>query len=583
MGDPLPAHPTSASPNDRAMTTRAGFPGETMRIRSAPRRASVPPGSAGSTPQRAWPPVRRVWALVLPALLSATMVPSPAQAQASSAGGAGSVYVPADHWLIEALTRLDAFPELGVAVPWGHGPATREQILRLLHPSGGGDPAVSLDASGVPSATAVVSPALQHLLQAYRARFLEEIGGREGTSPGGWIRWAGGSLDLRVSGGSDVLGTGAGGTRESSPIPPRTLGRPSLLGGSVAGALELGPVGVGGGIRPNEAGRLRISELYAAGTAGPLQLWAGRRAPRFGVANGGTVVLSGRVPIDGGGLALARPGVLPWVFRYLGPIRFETHLARLDESGEVARPFFWTARGSMTPHPRLSLALNRGAIFGGDPAPAVTLGNLLGDLFGRRRDAADDGFARTAFANQVASAEVRYRLLGGNWPTTLFLEWGMEDTSGAWKNVPGIIAGVQVAALPGIPGVSLGLQRAHFAPACCGNPRWYRHFQFEGGWADDGIPLGHPMGGHGDEWLLHGRADLRDARLRSSWRVFHRDRGFENLFAPDREGRSVGAAVQAHYRVTPRIDFLMEGDLERGLEGVDWTDVKGFFGVRTFF
>lgn len=473
------------------------------------------------------------------------------------------VYVPAHHWTAGVLARLDVFPGSGSRIPWGFGTIPRRQV----------DEALRADRDDLPTGA-------RRLIQGYRARFLEEVGEPGPTEPRWRPRWAGGHVDLRAGGGTEVLGTGSG-FREPV-VPPDPLGEPGSLAGSFSGAVELGPLTVVGGGDTDEVGRFRASDLYAAGVLGPVALWAGRRAPAFGGSAGGAVVLDGRVFMDGGGLALARPWVLPGFLGHLGPVRFETHLARFEQSSQVERPFFWSARGSLIPHPRLQLAINRGAIFGGDPAPAITFAEVVRTLFGFRREHEDDGFPRTSFANQIVAVEARYRLFTGDVPTSVYFEWGSEDSAGSWWNVPGIIAGIHVAMLPGAPGLSLGLERAHFAVSCCGNPPWYRHHHFRGGWAEGGRLLGHSLGGHGDEWLVYGRADLMEARLRSSWQLFHRERGEENLFAPDREGSSLGAALEAWYRIRPRMDVVFDGRYERGSGGA-WDEGRAFLGLRAFF
>ena len=128
------------------------------------------------------------------------------------------------------------------------------------------------------------------------------------------------------------------------------------------------------------------------------------------------------------------------------------------------------------------------------------------------------------------------------------MEWGFEDSAGAWKNVPGVLLGVAVWDLPGLPGVRLGVERTEFARACCGNPIWYRHMFLLGGWTQDRRPLGHPLGGHGQEWLVHGSGGLLDERLQLRASVAFRDRRSENLYAPDRTGPSQAGRLAATWR-----------------------------------
>src|SRR5690606_19329001 len=132
---------------------------------------------------------------------------------------------------------------------------------------------------------------------------------------------------------------------------------------------------------------------------------------------------------------------------------------------------------------------------------------------------------------------------------------------------PARVIGVELAALPRIPEVALGIERTTFAGGCCGNTIWYRNWSLRGGWADDGRPLGHPLAGHGNEWLAFGRADLFEARMRTGFQFFTRNRGPASLLAPERSGRSHGGRVSVEGRLWERINLFLHGSLEDGAAG----------------
>lgn len=479
-----------------------------------------------------------------------------------------SLSLPADHWAPAALERLDGIAEVGPWGSWGFRTPSRSQVLAAFE---------------VVEARAD-SESVRDLARAYGERFREEFSSVTSDSSESTARWVGGHVDARAGRRSGALRTGSGYLDHPTFRDPEPAGEPVHVFGEVGGALEVGRVAFAGRIGTDANTTPRVTELYGAASLRSLELWVGRRAPAFGAGMSGTIVLDGLVPLDGGGAGLAAPVRLPWILEHLGPIRFETHLARLAASGEIGSPWFWAARGSLAPHPRVGLGLNRAAIFGGDGSPPVNLRNVGLMILGTRPDEDfSDELSRTFFSNQVLSVDLRLRANVAAAPISLYLEWGMEDGSGAWKNVPGIVGGVHVPFLPRLPELSLGVERTHFARSCCGNPAWYRHAHFSGGWADDGVPLGHSLGGHGGEWLLHGRADLGSAALRSSWRLFHRERGAENLYAPDREGTSLGVALQLEGRLRPGLDLVVDGSYERGGGADRWEDTRAFLGIRTYF
>jgi hypothetical protein len=194
--------------------------------------------------------------------------------------------------------------------------------------------------------------------------------------------------------------------------------------------------------------------------------------------------------------------------------------------------------------------------------------------------------AGTEFENGIASVEARWRPPVPVVPVVLYAEWASDDNHGAWFKFPAIVAGASVPSIPGIPGLAIGLEHASFAKPCssCNGcacnfyATWYRHYVFMDGWTLDRRPIGHPLGGDGTEWLAYGRYDDAPRRIRLDARVFARDRGRYNIFAPTLEGRSVGGALAADYRLTDAVELRLAGDLEHGR--ADWSSSSFRAGVR---
>jgi hypothetical protein len=286
-----------------------------------------------------------------------------------------------------------------------------------------------------------------------------------------------------------------------------------------------------------------------AAAAGPFDLWAGRRRLQYGMGRGGAVNIGGafnETPLlahrtgyvfEGIGGHVREPFDFPWHLRVLGPTRIEAVLGRLSRNGRIEGPFVAFGRLVGTPFtPRITLGVNRGAIFGGEGIP-ITAGRLLGLVFGMHGGDAGE------FENQVFSIVGRVRPPLGPLPLELYAEWGMDDTSGAIATVPALITGLDIAAVPGLPALAVGIERTYFAESCCGNPIWYRSVWFRGSWADEGRLFAHPLGGHGTEWLGHARLDLPQHGVMVSGELYTRERGHENLFALERRGRSTGGAA----------------------------------------
>jgi hypothetical protein len=278
---------------------------------------------------------------------------------------------------------------------------------------------------------------------------------------------------------------------------------------------------------------------------------------------------------------LPRPIHFPSFLHALGWIHLESFIAISGDTVPFREPFIWGARGSMTPHPRLTIGFNRAAMFGGRGNSRVTLKNLAQTFVGIYAGGfGDSATPLGAFANQLLSADVSYRAPVPLFPK-LYGEVAMDDGAGMYHNVPGIRLGAYLPGLPGARNVALGVERTSFAHSCCGNPSWYRNWSFTEAWAEQGRPLGHPLGGNGVELRTYTRSTFASARVTLAADAFARDRGTENLYAPARSGRSRGAEATLAVRIISQGDFVISTSFERGSR--DWSASSLAAGLRTRF
>lgn len=493
------------------------------------------------------------------AIICSTLLPSAARAQ--EADGFASPFLPTDHWSYDALRRVAALGVLEPGFDRGTRSLSRREALRML------EAAVERSIEERPEVSALVV--------AYRDRLAEEFPATvEAFQPfgGRTLRVAESALeaDYRYHEGEVRTGRRSG-ANWSGPTPLPTL---EDEGFALTLGLELRPA-LAGVLVPSWTGQeWQFREAYGVVGWRSLGFWAGRRAPGFRPGVGGGIVLDGAVTIDGGGLFFADPVVLPGFLRHLGPVRFDLFLARLESNGRFEHPWFWGARGTVEPHPRLSLGVSRAAMFGGEGNTEVSLRDVLYVLVGKH---AGEG---SELDNQIVSVDVSYRPPVGALPLVAYIEWGFEDSAGAWYEAPGIVAGAEIAAVPGLPQVAFGVEYTAFVPWDRNSGIWYQHGGFRDGWTHAGVPLGHPLGGHGSEWLAHARADALNARLHIAARAYARERDEGNLFAPDREGRSTGGSVSARFRIVRGVEVLTHGEIEEGRSG--WRRNVGYLGLRAF-
>ncbi|MGH7471796.1 MAG: capsule assembly Wzi family protein [Longimicrobiales bacterium] len=300
---------------------------------------------------------------------------------------------------------------------------------------------------------------------------------------------------------------------------------------------------------------VQLDAGYLSARIGPVDAWAGRRTLAFGNAPGESLVLNETTTFDGAGISARRGVRLPLA----GRVYPELMVARLPRSGTVLHPWFHAMRLTVAPSSSWAIGFNRAAIFGGEGHINVTPGRVLLMLVGLPDVAGKD----SDFENQVASVDFLWRTRLGTWPLGVHGELGADDSGWAFLRVPGLVAGVEIGALPALPALALGVEFTHIARRCCTYPPWYQHGALADGWTERGTLLGHPLAGAGSELALYGRADLSHAPLLLAGRFYVRDRAAENLLAPLRLGRSVGGrfSLLAPWR---RTQFELRADVEFG-------------------
>lgn len=465
-----------------------------------------------------------------------------AAALADSVCGAGGVspLLSESHWAVRAADRTEA---LGLAP--GYFPAGRAAER--------GDVCRALAAAD----SAARSPAERSFANAALRRYAEELGG-----------W--GAFQGRI---------GVAYLAESGRLAPsRGFGaartEPAALAGLRQADLRLAAV-----LTPHRSatlfldlaagtGGLEAVQWEASATALGLVFSAGRAPLGYGWARSGGVTLSPRSPLPRVEIRTARAASAGGILGPLGRVTAHTFLTRLDEARHPTRPWLWGARLAARPADRLTIGVNRASIFAGDSA-RVTVRTLTGMFV---------GVLSNDFENQIVSADARYRLPTERaLPITLYGEWGADDGAGALGEQPAWVVGAMAPAVRGIAGLSLGAEASRFA-ACCGHGAWYTHSRFTGNWVSRDRPLGHPLGGEGNELALLAGLTVPDRGFSLETRVWRRVRsaasldrgtGGGNLYARSRTGASVGGEAEAtvHLRGRRQVRIVWTQDV-----GSTWSE-----------
>lgn len=315
-----------------------------------------------------------------------------------------------------------------------------------------------------------------------------------------------------------------------------------------------------------------LRDGHVAGQLGDVVLWAGRRAINYGPAGSGGIVFAGRTPVTGVGAVVTDPLNLPGFLGFLGPIGMESFFSRARGGERIIDPWLWGARITASPHRRFRIGASRGTMFGGEGNTPVTFRYALQMMMGMHSGEAGE------FDNHFGAVDLRYR--PPHVPLDLYLEWGMNDSAGAWWAIPARLVGIDWPALPFAPGVGVGAEFARFPRECCGNPIWYRNWSIRMGWTNDGELLGHPLGGHGTELALRTDAVLASGVVVLHGRAFRRNRGDGNMLWPQWGGTSVGAEGSLQVQPGPGAGMVLRGFIETG---DDWRGGRLFAGLTWSF
>ncbi len=224
---------------------------------------------------------------------------------------------------------------------------------------------------------------------------------------------------------------------------------------------------------------------FRVGGLGGLELIVGKENLWWGQgAHGGLYLTNNTTPLPMVHLSTPHPSVLPWIFKYLGPCRFEFFVSELEEDRAVPEPYFVGMRSNIRPFYALELGFTAMVLAGGEGRPDVSFGDLFDILFGEN-DINNDR------SNKIAGIDMRLNLPGYQ----VYLEFGGEDEAGG---LPSKMAGLAGFYFPRLTGsLDLRVEYADLAYTEEIAGVWYRHGTYTDGYTYDSRILGHHVGGGG--------------------------------------------------------------------------------------
>jgi hypothetical protein len=439
----------------------------------------------------------------------------------------GSSYVPLDSWLYPALERLAALgyiqsESLSIR-PW-----TRLECARLL--------AEATDRAADPEAPAEV----QHLYSALSAEFGYEFELKNGernlnaqfeSAYSRFVGISGTPLTDNYHFGQTLLNDygrpyqegfntvdGASGYTTAGPLVLYVRGEYQYAPSASAPAQSVldffnrtDSWPTGPAVPVDSISRFRLLDTYLGLNLGNWQFSFGKNSLWWGPSEGGNMILTNNAAPLNNMFTVNRvsPFRLPWIFRFLGDVRFEGFIGHMTglqfqttvstgstspvligEYGRNLHPQPYLSGGKLTFKltPNFEFAMSKTTVYGG-PGNPLNITTFLDSSFGKHYHGDVLGDGRT-------TADISYRLPGlRNW-ATFYAEAFSEDEASPipYMRKSAAQGGLYLAKVPGIAKLDLRLEGGYTNPfAFCGICI-YTNAQYNSGYTNDGRLIGTWIG-----------------------------------------------------------------------------------------
>lgn len=226
------------------------------------------------------------------------------------------------------------------------------------------------------------------------------------------------------------------------------------------------------------------------------EIEVGRDSLWWGQGRHGSLLLTNNAePLDMVKISNPSPTMLPWIFSYLGILKYSVFCAMMEDDFNPSHPLFAGARVNFKPTWWLELGYGTTFLFGGSGVPKPSVLGFLGLLTGV-------SFGQANKVDQIAMLDARITL-----PflrnAELYLEYGGEDSGGfeypeEWLGLGdvGTLVGLYFPRLTADGKMDLRIEFAQNAHRKDDTPGfWYGHNIYRSGYTHNHMIMGHHMGG----------------------------------------------------------------------------------------
>jgi len=234
-----------------------------------------------------------------------------------------------------------------------------------------------------------------------------------------------------------------------------------------------------------------LKEGYAALDILGIDVEFGKEAQWWGPGYHGSILLSNNAEA----FTMLRitnqaPALLPWIFRYLGPFRFDFFVTRLESERAVSKPYLWGLRFDFKPLPYIELGLERTAMLGGE-GRSEGLSTWWKSFTGK-----GENESGVEAGDQRAGFDIKLTLPFQWQPFQLYFEAAGEDEAGGLPSHWAYLGGLYLPGLFSIESVGLRVEYADTTVKGFNSDKavWYTHHIYKSGYTYKGHIIGHHMG-----------------------------------------------------------------------------------------
>jgi len=219
-----------------------------------------------------------------------------------------------------------------------------------------------------------------------------------------------------------------------------------------------------------------------------IDLQIGKDSKWWGPCYHGALLVSNNAePFTMISLTNPEPVLLPWVFKYLGPFRFNLFVTRLEKKREIPKPYLWGMRLNFKPLPYIEIGLQRTAILGGK-GRSENLNTWFKSFTGKGEN--EPGIEA---GDQKGGGDIKITIPWKIQPFQVYLEAAGEDEAGGLPSNWAYIFGVYLPRIGNIEELSLRVEYAKTTEV------WYRHHIYKDGYTYKNRIIGHYMGTDGED------------------------------------------------------------------------------------